>query len=284
MADEATEQIPAVETEQEAPSAEQATTPVAEAEVAPVAEGDGAVAESVVIDWSNPENIRGVLESPEYKGVRDLLEEARLNGENRGKQLTEAELRRQAASDEVLADAAKRLALELGVDADDERVKQYAQSFTRPFIDRHQVEINKLYIEGAKSSLSPDAQAAIDMAVEQAGEDGEALASIVTQLWEYRGSSSREDALNNTSLDEIPEGSKLRKDIDAYVEKQLEAEMKARSIEASRQDAAPRTSTGSAPGTSRDQDIDNILQTVPATDPRYREAYREKYGFELAVR
>jgi hypothetical protein len=248
MADEATEQIPAVETEQVAPSEEQATAPVAASESAPVATDDGAVAESVVIDWSNPDNIRGVLESPEYKGVRDLLEEARLNGENTGKQKTEAELRRQAASDEVLTDAAKRLALELGVEADDERVRQYAQAFTKPFIDRNQIEINKLYIEGAKSSFSPDAQAAIDMAVEQAGDDGEALGSIVTQLWQYRDTSAREDALNSTSLEDIPEGSKLRKDIDAYVAKQLESELKARNIENTRQEAAPRTSSGRPAG------------------------------------
>ena len=248
MADEATEQIPAVETEQVAPSSEQVNTPVAETESAPVAEGDGAVAESVVIDWSNPDNVRGLVDAPEYRAIKMLLDEARLNGENTGKQKTEAELRRQAASDEVLADAAKRLALELGVDASDEGVRRYAESFTKPFIDRNQVEINKLYIDAAKSSFSADAQAAIDMAVEQAGEDGEALASIVTQLWQYRDTSSREDALNSTSLEDIPEGSKLRKDIDAYVAKQLEAELKARATESNRQEAAPRTSSGRPAG------------------------------------
>lgn len=244
-------------------------------------EGEGAAPEPRVT-FSDDAELRAFLESDER--AKSYLEKAKADAFNAARQKVEADQRKQMASDEVLTDAAKRLALELGVEADDARVRQYAQAFTRPFIDRNQIEINRLYIEGAKSSFTPDAQAAIDMAVEQAGDDGEALASIVTQLWQYRDSSSRADALNSTSLEDIPEGSKLRKDIDAYVTKQLEAELKARDIAANRQGAEPRTTTGAAPGANRDQEINNILQTVPATDPRYREAYREKYGFELAVR
>lgn len=282
MADEPTEQIPAVETEQVAPDEEQASEPVAEVEDAPVAEDAGAVAES--IDWSNPDNIRSLLDSPEYKGVRDLLEEARLNGENTGKQRTEAELKRQQASDEVLAHAARTLALELGVDAEDEKVRQYVQSFTRPFTERNQIELNRLYIEGAKGGFSPDAQAAIDMAVEQAGDDVTALNSIVSQLWQYRDQSSRQAAVSDLSLDQVPEGSRLHKEIQERVAKEVEAELKARATEANRVETGPRTSTGTAVGTTREQDIDNILRTAKPSSPEYQEAYREKYGFAVPVR
>lgn len=284
MVDEQTEQTPEVSAEQNAPVPEQ-VEPVAESEVGAVAAEDGAVAEREVetpaIDWSRPDEVRRVLEAPEYRGIRDLLEEQRLNSENTAKQRFEADMRRQAASDEVLAQAAQGLARELGVADDDEAVRRYVQSFAQPHSQRAVTETAKAWIDGAKSILSDEGKQGIDMALSLAEDDPEKLVSIVNQLWTGYGQTIAQNTLNDVSLESVPASSRLRKEIDEHVAKQVEAELKARDTAASAIDPGPSASTGIAPGTTRDQEIDHILQTAPASSKQYADAYQTKYGFAL---
>jgi hypothetical protein len=263
---------------------------VAVSDVQDVAGGDTQdVAESPVEPdlaalLASDDGINRVLEDERFKTLRGRLDKEAKDAELRGRQAYEKELRQRQASDEVLAAAARTLALEMGVDAEEEKVKQYATTFTRPFIERNQVELSKVYIEGAKASLSPDAQAAIDLAVGQAGEDVEALNSIVGQLWQYHGQASREDAVSNLSLEQVPEGSKLWKDLEAWKTREVETELKAREAEANKVDPGPRASTGSAISTSRTEEIDQTLRTAKPSSVEYQQAYSEKYGFKVPVR
>lgn len=257
MPDDAQEQTPVADPEQGTPAElEQAAQPVAESGGDPVAEGDaGSVAESEVIDWSRPDTVRGILENPSYKGIKDLLEEQRLNGENTGRQRYESEMRRQAVSDEAIGFYAKNVAMEMGVDADDERVKRFVQAFKDPITQQSQVSAARGLIESAKGLLSDEGKQGIDLALEAAGDNLETLHSIGAQLWTGFGDRVKNDTLSTLSLDEVPEGSKLHKEIQSRVEKELEAELKARNIVATRIDPGPRAGSGggSSPGLTDEQ-------------------------------
>jgi hypothetical protein len=209
-----------------------------------VAEGEGAAPDPVV-QFQSDEDVRAFLEANDR--ARSYLEKAKNDGFEAGRQNKDAEIRRLAASDEVIADRLKSIALEAGWDASDERLKRAVVGFHEPATKRTQLELSRLYIEGAKSVLSPDAQAAIDEAVRLAGEDVEAHNSIVGQLWQHYGDSSREDAVSGLTLEQVPPTSKLFQEIEERVAREVETELKARDTEANRIDPGPRTTQGSAP-------------------------------------
>lgn len=246
------------------------------------ASGEGAAPEPVVQFQSDAE-LRAFLESDD-RG-KSYLEKLRADEFNAARQKAEsdlrAELRKQAASDEVLQTAAANLARELGVEPDDDAVRRYATSFAQPLVERNQRELNRLYLDGAKAGFSADARAAIDMAWEQAGDDVESQNSIIGQLWNYRDQISAETAVGSLTLEKVPEGSPLHKEIEERVAKEVDAELKARDRAANRIDPGPRGARGTAPGVNRDQEVETILRSASPSSEQYREAYREKYGFDL---
>lgn len=269
MPDEQTEQIPEVTTEQSAPLAEQAE-PVAEDGDGAVAEDAGAVAESEVeapppIDWSKPENVRGVLDSPEYKGIRDLLEEQRLSGENTARQKLDAEMRQRAVSDEVIADRLKSIALEAGWDADDERLRRAVTAFHEPAVRRSKAELATNLIMSGSGALTDEGRSAIEIAVNMAEGDPDKLMRVFGQLWTGFGQRVADETVANISLDDLPEGSKLRKDIEARVAKEVEAELKARETAANKQEVPPRTSNGTPGSITRDPSNLTEYETKLAT-------------------
>lgn len=259
MADEQTEQIPEVVSEQSAPEPEQAE-PVAEPEVSAVADDDGgavAAGEVQAIDWSKADTARSVLDDPAYKGLRDLIEEARADERNTTRQRLEAERRRQEASDETLQERLRLAAAVKGWDADDEDLKQILAASHEPITRRNQLEVAKAWVDGAKSYYPPEAVPVIDAAMDQAlrSEDplyalvgDEEQPGLVSQLWDGYGRSVAEGTINSVSLEQVPANSKLRKDIDAYIESQLEAEMKARAKQANAINPGPSSSRGGVGG------------------------------------
>lgn len=291
MVDEALEQTLAGEAEQSAPEPEQAGT-VAELDGSAVADSpDEAVAESEVepsIDFSRPDAIRNLLEKPEFKGIADLLEEQRLNAENATKQRLEADMRRRMASDEGVQMLAANLARELGVDPSEELVTRAAASIREPLLEESQRSINLTYIHEAKSSFSPDGQAAIDMAVAATGGDVEQLNGIVRQLWDYRANESHdagrkafEQELSGMKPEDLRKNSTLLSIFEKWREAEDAAETKAQQREANRIDPGPATAGRSPVNTRRQDELDQILQSTPAGSKQYADAYREKWGFDL---
>lgn len=270
--DTSAEQTPEVVAEQT-----QEAAPVTTDAAAP-AEGEGAAPEPRVSFQSDAE-LRSFLESDE-RG-KAYLEKLRNDQFNAARQNLEAELRRQAASDEVLASAFRAVSNELGLDADDERVARTVQSFARPFIERNQREINQLYFEQAKAGLPAEAHQTLDLVWQQAEGDVTVQNQIIGQLWNARAETAASSALSGVKLDDIPEDHPLQKQIQDRVAKAVEEELAAREREAGRIDPGPRAGSGVAVGTSREQEIETILSTRPASSSEYREAFREKYGFEM---
>lgn len=147
---EQTSQVVAEQTDQAAPVATDTAAP----------EGEGAAPEPRVTFQTDAE-LRAFLESDER--AKSYLEKVRADNFNAARQNLEADLRRQAASDEVLATAFQAVSRELGVDADDETVRRTVQSFARPFIERNQREVNQIYFEQAKATFPTEAQPALDL-------------------------------------------------------------------------------------------------------------------------
>lgn len=266
------EQTPTVVTEQ----TEQAA-PVATDSAAPV-EGERAAPEPQVRFQSDAE-LRAFLESDD-RG-KAYLEKVKNDQFNAARQNFEAELRRQAASDEVLASAFRAVSNELGLDADDERVQRTVQSFARPFMERNQRELNELYFEQAKAGFPSEAQAALDLVWKQSEGDLGVQNQIIGQLWNARAETAASSAVSGLSLDALPEDHPLQKQIQDRIAQGVEEELRAREREANRVETGPRIGAGVAVGTSREQEIETTLSTKPASSPEYREAFREKYGFDL---
>ena len=250
------------------PTPEQTTDAVTEQtqEAVPVtsegaaASGEGAAPEPVVQFQSDAE-LRAFLESDD-RG-KSYLEKLRADEFNAARQKAEAdlrtELRRQAASDEVLQAAAANLARELGVEPDDDAVRRYAATFAQPLVERNQRELNRLYLDSAKAGFSADAQAAIDMAWEQAGDSAEAQNSIIGQLWNYRDQVSGESARTAFKAElKAMKPEDLRSDPDLvslferWREAEQEAEEKAERTRAAREgrNPGPSGARGTAPASA----------------------------------
>lgn len=270
--DTSTEQTPEVVAEQTNLAA-----PVAADTAAPT-EGEGAAPEPRVSFQSDAE-LRSFLESDE-RG-KAYLEKIRNDQFNAARQNLESELRRQAASDEVLASAFQSVSRELGIDMDDERLTRTVQSFARPFQERNQREINQLYFEQARATFPPEAQTALDLVWQQTDGDVTVQNQIIGQLWNARGETAAAAALSTAKLDDIPEDHPLQKQIQDRIAQGVEEELRARERQANRLETGPRIGSGVAVGTSREQEIETILSTKPASSSEYREAFREKYGFDL---
>ena len=290
MPDEATEQPSDAVAEQPEPTTEQPSGDVAVSDaqdVAATSEEDVAeapVEPDLAALLASDDGINRVLEDERFKTLRGRLEKEAKDAELRGRQAFEKEMRQKQASDEVLAERLEMVAKVKGWDVEDEDLKQILAASHEPVIQREQRRLNQLYFEQAKSTFNAEAQQAIDMAWAQAGEDVESQNSIIGQLWQFRDQSSRASAIADLSFEQVPESSKLRKDIDAHVQQEVEKELKAREDAANRIETSPRASTGTAPGASRDQEIDEILRNAKPSTPEYQQAYQEKYGFALPVR
>jgi hypothetical protein len=265
-----TSNVATEQTDQAAPVATEAAAP---------AEGEGAAPEPRVA-FQNDAELRAFLESDE-RG-KTYLEKLRADTFNAARQNFEADLRRQAASDEVLAAAFRSVSNELGIDADDEQVQRTVQSFARPFMERNQREVNQIYFDQAKATFPAEAQAALDLVWQQSGGDVTVQNQIIGQLWNARAETAASSAVSGLSLDVIPEDHPLQKQINERIAKGVEEELRARERSANRVDPGPRAGSGMAVGASRDQEIENILRTRPASSNEYREAFKEKYGFEMA--
>lgn len=241
MPDDMQEQTTATQTEQTADVAsEQTQVAVAGGNEGAVATGDGAVPEPVV-SFSSEEDLRKFLEGNDL--ARGFLEKTKKDGFEAGRQNREAELRRQAATDEVIADRLKNVALQLGIDPDDELLKRTVTAFHEPADRRRAVSQRLLDIEAAKQTLTPEQQALVDMRVKDAGDDVDQLNKITGDLWLFTQTAAQAAGVQGlTSWEQLPEGHPLLKDFETRVAAEVEKELAARNREANAIDPGPRTS------------------------------------------
>ena len=243
------EQTPAVVAEQTDQAA-----PVTTDSAAPV-EGERAAPEPQV-RFQSDADLRAFLESDE-RG-KAYLEKIRNDQFNAARQNFEAELRRQAASDEVLASAFRAVTNELGIDADDERVQRTVQSFAKPFMERNQRELNELYFEQAKAGFPSEAQAALDLVWQQTEGDLGVQNQIIGQLWNARAETAASTAVSGLSLDALPEDHPIQKQIQDRIAQGVEEELRARERQANRVDPGPKVGGNPAGGSFTASDISKM--------------------------
>lgn len=279
------EQTPAVQTEQVAPAAEQESTPVAGGAVEPVAADAGAVAEP--IDWSNPDSVRGVIGSPEYRAIQMLVEEARLNGENTGVQKRDRQIREVASTDEVIAARLESIALRNGWDSSDEALRQAVAAFHEPANERSARELARLHIEQASRDFSADAKQALQIAMDAAGDDVSALNSVVGQLWTYQGESAKgegraayEAEIAALTPEEARKNATLSSLFEKWREYEDSAEAAAQKVASNRIDPGPSTTTGRpvTSGTNQRYLEMNADQLAALPEAEYQQAKKLRLG------
>jgi hypothetical protein len=257
MPDEQAEQ-PEVDVEER--SVEETEQPIADVAVesTPDVADDVAqdVAESEVPDLANLlRNDDGIdrLLSDEQLGrtLKGRLEKEQKDAELRGRQAYEKELRQQAVSDDVLQDRLKSIALEAGWDAENEALKRVVSAFHKPADEYRAIELAKLHIAGASQGFTEDGKRALEIAVQQAGNDLVELNRVVDQLWQYHaqtaqesGRKSYEDDLDGMSAEELRTNPRLVSLFEKWQAAEDKAEAKAQQIRANRADGIS-TSGGS---------------------------------------
>lgn len=279
------EQTPAVQTEQVSPAAEQESTPVAGGAVEPVAADAGAVAEP--IDWSNPDSVRGVIGSPEYRGLQMVMEENRLNALNEGVQKRDQQMRALASSDESLAERLENIALKKGWDSSDESLREVIAAFHEPSTAREARNLAYLHIEQASRDFSADAKQALQIAMDAAGDDVSALNSVVGQLWTYQGESAKgegraayEAEIAALTPEEARKNTTLASLFEKWRDYEDSAEAGAQKAAAGRIDPGPSTTTGRpvAAGTNQRYLEMNADQLAALPEAEYQQAKKLRLG------
>lgn len=295
MPDEQTEQLP-VAPEQPESGAEQPTEVVADAETQDVA----AAAPEDVAERPAPD-LRALLTSDD--GIDQLLSDEELGRVLKGRVEKEAKdaayrermalekaMREQTASTEFIAEEARNLAAIWGVNADDERLARHIMTIDAPRYARAQNELNELYYREAIQSFSEEQQERIQAAWD-AAETVEQKTALVGQVVGFREQSAADRAviaykagLRDAKPEDLRKDPELVSLFERWAEAEDASEASARARTANAADPGPSVSRGEPSGTNRDQEIDTILSTRPASSREYQEAFQERYGFAMPVR
>lgn len=270
MVDEQTEQMPSFDSEQSAPSTEDYVS-LADSEGSAVADpGEGAVAESPPIDWTRPDDVRRVLDDPSFKGLRDIMEETRLNTENTVRQRLESEFRRQAASDQAVSATMRSLASEMGVADDDESLQRYANAVIYPHKVQAHIDTAKSWLYQAADAAGDEYKQAIHWKIESTNDNPQKLTDLVTEVQGFLTQRAANESLNGfkKSLSEMkPED--LRKDAELtaafqrWQEAEDRSESRARAQEENRVDPGPNT-VGRPVGSVKQYNLNDPIELIAA--------------------
>lgn len=223
-----TEQIPDVSSEQAPDSVEQTNVSVADAATDSVADDAGAVAVGEVqFDLSTDE---GILAAAEQNAtLKGLLERFKRDGENTGRQRTESELRRKAATDDQIIRYQQEFARSKGVEISTDEAKELL-----PWMDAHwdQARLNhaKGLVGVAKEYFAVGDDPALEAALAGYGDDPEQWDAVAGRMMLTVAEKSAAEAVKKHRQDLLElSPADLRKDPDmvALLSKWQEAEDKA---------------------------------------------------------
>lgn len=248
-----TEQTPDVDAEQAISDSTEQPMAVADAGTEPVAGDAGAVAGSEVqFDLSTDEGILAAAEAnPTLKG---LLERFKRDGENTGRQRTESELRRKAASDEQIIRYQQDVLRTKGVELSADEAKELL-----PWMDAHwdQARLNhaKGLVGVAKQFFEVGDDPALEAALAGYGDDPEQWDAVAGRMMVTVAEKAAKEAITKHRQDLLAlSPADLRKDPDmvALLSKWQEAENKAEEratrTRANRVETSGITSSGTAVG------------------------------------
>lgn len=249
----ATEQIPDVGSEQVSDDSAEQQNAVADTGVEPVADDGGAVAGSEVqFDLSTDEGILAAAEAnPTLKG---LLERFKRDGENTGRQRTEAELRRKAASDEQIMRWQQDILRDKGVEISADEARQLL-----PWMDAHWDQARLNHAQGivgvARQFFGVGDDPALEAALAGYGDDPEQWDAVAGRMMATVAEKASKDAIAKHRQELLAlSPADLRKDPDMvtllsrWQEAEDKAEERAARTRANRVESSGITSSGTAPG------------------------------------
>ena len=251
MPDVAPEQTGVTQLEQAVGDGEQQTAVDPTIEGA-VSNGDVAVAvgESTfnVADLLNSDD--GILQVAEkYPNLKGLLEKAKLDGENTGRQRREAELRRDQGSIERAQAYHEWLLTQIREygDIPPDLAKQ-TPLMVKANEDYVRAELGKAWVETTLGHFGESEAGIIRSLTDSMKSDPDSLADLAAKTWDAAANNIRKSALVDLSLSDIPSGSKLHQEITARIQSELTSELGAQRASGARRENPPTTPVGAIAG------------------------------------
>ena len=247
-------------------------TTVAEVQPEPVA----ASPDFSIFERMTPADLKAAAEK--YPNLQSWREE----GFEAGRQKRERELRMEQGSREAAIRAQEWLIDQLNQGADPAELAKQTPIWVQANEANVRAELFSGLATQAADLLGDDPQAATirSLVTSLEGKPDE-LQQVATAAMAAVQSSTKASSLNEIlnadTLEVIPTGSKLRAAIAAKVEADVAAELRARAIEANKQEQPPATPSGKAPGASALEQLksastfdDRVAQLVADPDLRAR--------------
>ena len=253
-------------------------TPTAEAASDP-GEADpvdgGAASDIQTYDLDSETGLAAAIERSAL--LRGRLAKQQDDGFQNGRQNRDAELRREQGSVERAQGYHQWLVDQLEQGADPAEVAKQTPLYVKANQDTTRSELGKAWVEATLGHFGEQEQEVIRGVLTSFDGNPESVGDLASKTWEAAATKVRVATVAGLSLDQIPKESALHTEIQALVDGKVTAELAAREIEATRQDAPPRVN-GSAPGsvgmTSTTARAMTTDQAANLPDEQYREWQR----------
>lgn len=205
-------------------------------------------------DLSSFDGIKAAMETA--PALRQFLEKQLLDRENTVRQRLQSEARRDLGSVERAMQYQQEVVQKIQSGVPIEEAFKDAPSFVRANADYWKGQVLRGVTEQAMSLASPEQKEILQSLLDSAIDDPDGITKVAEQTLQAVIQKVRSDALLNLTLEDapegsglvtVPQGSKLREELRALVQKEADMELKARQTEArAREVQSPSVPMGEA--------------------------------------
>jgi hypothetical protein len=211
-------------------------------------------------DPSLLESDEGILKIAEqYPNLKGLLEKQRKDGENIGRQRLESELRKDMGSvarAQAYHENLLRKIEETGYIPPE--LARQTPLMVKANEDWVKSQLSKAWVEATLANFGESEAGVIRSILDSMEENPDGMVDIASKTWEAAAKAVKAKHLTDLSLEEIPQDSKLHKQISEKVQKEIETEMNARNVQGNRRTNAPTTPSGAIAGGMNAEEIINM--------------------------
>lgn len=211
-------------------------------------------------DPSLLESDEGILKiADKYPNLKGLLEKQRKDGENIGRQRLESELRKDMGSIARAQAYHENLIKKIEETGyiPPELIRQ-TPLMVKANEDWVKSQLSKAWVEATLNNFGESEAGVIRSILDSMEENPDGMVDIASKTWEAAAKTVKAKTLTDLSLDEVPQDSKLYKQIAEKVQKELETELNARNLQGNRRTNAPTTPSGAIAGGMNAEEIINM--------------------------
>ncbi len=185
--------------------------------------------------------IQNALERSE--ALKNWAKQQQDNGFNAGRQRRDKELRLERGSEDVARAVQERWRQKYGVELDEEDQRE-APLWAAANRSAARYEIARSFVEGELDAFDPEDRERITSVMDRLDDDPDAMEQVRDQVLEIARNRRATSMIADLTLDEVPQNSRLRADLDQHIRSEVEKELAARLAERETVDNPPPTPAG----------------------------------------